>query len=277
MGIDAVAVLHLPFDQVTRGLEPHDRVAGAFRSQAGPPVRIVAAGDATLVHTMARFGSEPDELGLALRWLLGDVVDQHPDQRGIFVFPDVAEPKAAGYAALIEEIGEAGFWVPRVAADHVPSRLEQASPGSFDAALRDLLGALPPGTLGELGRAAAGMDPTAMAKAAEQLQAALGGRNGELMAALEQSLGAAQQLLGAQGGAGDLGLPFDPSALPFNIPDEQQAPELWRHAREQAEAMRQKDPERFAALERKLGLGPPDDSGAGAPEPDPTRKPRGSR
>ena len=265
MGIDAVAVLHLPFEEITRELTPHDEAAGTYRSPTGAPVLIVAAADATLVHTLVRFGSEPDELGLALRLLLGDLVDRHPDERGIFVFPDVAEPKARSYHEVLDEIGEAGFWVPRVPADHVPKRIAQAEPGSLEAAVRDMMAALPPGAMADLHRAAVGIDPATMAKAAEQLQAALGGREGELMAAIEQSLGAARQLLENTSPGHDEGRAPDLAALPFNIPDEQQAPELWRTAREQAEAMLQQNPERLAELARKLGVAPPD-AGAKGPQ-----------
>ena len=274
MGIDAVAVLHLPLDEVTRELTPEDPAAGTYRSPAGSPILIVAAGDATLVHTMVRFGSEPDELGLALRMMLGELIDRHTDERGIFVFPDVAEPRAQSYQALIDEVGEAGFWVPRVGADHLPKRLAQAAPGSFEAAVRDIMTALPPGALGELSRAAAAMDPATMAKAAEQLQSALGGREGELMAALEQSLGAAKQLFENTGVGQREGRTPNSGALPFDVPDEQQAPELWRAAREQAEAMLQQSPERLAELARKLGLPPPDPEPKAATAPGTPGKPK---
>jgi hypothetical protein len=278
MGIDAVAVLHLPFEDVTRELEPHEPAEGTYRSLGGSTVRIVALGDATLVHTMGRFGAEPDELGLTLRWLLGGLVDRHADERGIFVFPDVAAPKASGYHALIEELGEVGFWTPRVAADHVPERLAQAEPGSLEAAVRDMMAALPPGALADLGRAAAGIDPGTMARAAQQLQAALGGGDPQLTAALGQSLGTAQQLLAATGRGPGAPMQQGLAGLPFDIPDEQQAPELWRKAREQAEALLQ-DPARFAELSRTLGLALPRDPTHGPTEPttEPAANPRGKK
>ncbi|MFO0713182.1 MAG: hypothetical protein U0353_25220 [Sandaracinus sp.] len=94
MSLEAIALLRLP------------------EHAAGPGV--VHLSDAVLLSTGASFASEPEELALGLRRLLGEALDRHDDARGVFFVPAVAlEPaRAAGsYAAAIEAIGEAGMWV----------------------------------------------------------------------------------------------------------------------------------------------------------------------
>ena len=51
--------------------------------------------DAVLLHTGMPFASEPEELAAKLQEVLGDVLDEHEDPRGIFVLPDVANAQGA--------------------------------------------------------------------------------------------------------------------------------------------------------------------------------------
>src|SRR5262245_46411414 len=108
MGIDAIALVRI------RKWDP------------APELHAIVLEDACLVPTAARFASEPDELGLALRMRLGPLIDAHDDTRGIFMISDIANPRATTYDGIVDEIGEAGVWAPILAASHIPQRLRAA-------------------------------------------------------------------------------------------------------------------------------------------------------
>jgi hypothetical protein len=127
MGIDAVAVLRI-------------RHLAAPATGFGPSYPVEHRGDASLLSTMGRFNSEvPDEHGLALRKILGATLDTHDDPRGILLFPDVIWPKTERYATMIEELLDGGVWVLKVNLDHIPRRFTQASPGTHDALLAQMV------------------------------------------------------------------------------------------------------------------------------------------
>jgi hypothetical protein len=68
--------------------------------------------DGALVFLPLPFDSDPHELLQELVGELGDVVDGHDDERGVFFFPDSAEPNdAESYEAVIEAVGSAGRWI----------------------------------------------------------------------------------------------------------------------------------------------------------------------
>ena len=128
MGIDAVALLHIP-----------------DLAQLRPDLKryIEHRGDASLYSTFARMGgAAPDQAGLLVRSLLGDTLDQHTDPRGILFYPDVCEPRARSYDALVAEVGEAGMWVPIVQSDHVPEKYSKAPAGSHEALVNRLIAGL---------------------------------------------------------------------------------------------------------------------------------------
>lgn len=133
--------------------------------------------DATLVHTGAAFGSDVEMLAYAVRTALGDALDAHDDPRGIFVLPDVAEPKGKTYAAVLEEIGEAGEWVRKIGAGEIPDGLLEAPEGSFAAAIGQAMQAIGEGNLAEIQRALASGDFSAIEKLQAQMAAALGGED----------------------------------------------------------------------------------------------------
>ncbi len=70
--------------------------------------------DGALVFLELPFESEPDALVEALSDALGPMaLATHDDERGVFVFPDAADPEdAATYDAVIEAVGELGAFVP---------------------------------------------------------------------------------------------------------------------------------------------------------------------
>jgi hypothetical protein len=108
MSIDAMAVLKIP-------------KLKAPPTQWGTTYLVYHRGDCSLLYTMAHFhGAAPEELALLVRQILGDALDAHADPRGVFLYPDVCEPRSDGYDAIIAELESAGVWAPKVAADHVP-------------------------------------------------------------------------------------------------------------------------------------------------------------
>ena len=75
MGIDAVALL--------RG-----------RNHPLPGILLKTLDDGALVFNLPRFSVDLELMALALRLRLGDALDVHHDERGVFLIPDVAEPPA---------------------------------------------------------------------------------------------------------------------------------------------------------------------------------------
>jgi len=70
--------------------------------------------DALVWHTFIRYSAiERDEDALRV-WLdqtFGDVLaEAHDDERGVFVYPDIAEPRARTYEGILAETS--GLWVP---------------------------------------------------------------------------------------------------------------------------------------------------------------------
>ncbi len=120
MGIDAVALLRIPN-------------LPAPKTDFGAEHFVQHRGDATLLHTFARFeGAAPDEHALALRRLLGTALDAHDDPRGILFFPDAGEPDGEDYETIVRQVGDGGVWAPKVEADHVPARYTSAAPDSHE-------------------------------------------------------------------------------------------------------------------------------------------------
>jgi hypothetical protein len=132
--------------------------------------------DGVLVFTLARFSADLEQMALAVRLRLGDALDAHRDDRGVFLVPDVAEPRAMTYEGVIAEIGEAGVWAP-VVAGHVPTSLLNAPSGSFASVMGEVMGALGGKAMATLMAAAAKGDPVAMAAAQAKLVEALGGED----------------------------------------------------------------------------------------------------
>ena len=190
-----------------------------------------ALDDGVLVLTGQRFGGDLEELGTALRHLLGGALDQHDDPRGVFIIPDVAEPKAQSYEGIVEEIGEAGEWAPLVSADHVPASLANAPDGSLANMVGQMMGALGGDALAEMMQAVTTGDTTALAAMQDKLVAALGGQE-QLEAFGQQMLEAAQaEVPGAAAAVQARLASVDPDAFgtdaepPASAPDPSRKPE----------------------------------------------------
>ncbi len=124
MSIDAVAVLRI-------------RRLPTPTTQFGTRFLVQHRGDCSLLHTLQRFEGTPlDEHVLSVRRILGDQLDAHDDPRGLFIFPDVCEPEGRSYARILSELEGAGGFGPLVKADHVPLRITNAAPGSYDELVR---------------------------------------------------------------------------------------------------------------------------------------------
>jgi hypothetical protein len=204
--------------------------------------------DATLVHTGVGFGGDLEMLAYGVRTSVGDALDVHDDPRGIFVLPDVAEPKADSYDGVIAEIGEAGEWVRKIAAGEVPATLEGAPAGSFEAMMGQAMKALAGTNLADIQRAIATGDYAAMAQLQERMAQALGGEE-----AMNQL---ASQLMGsANVEAAIAGRPMEPLAgfpeLPIDL--SKMNPEELAAMQKQLEGML--DPEQLAELEKLVKKG----------------------
>lgn len=130
------------------------------------PVRATQLDDAVLLHTTLDFADDPADLAGAVRSLLGEpLADLHRDERGLFLIPSVAAPRASSYAGVIDEVAEGGVWAPWQAATSQP--LTAAGP-DLAGLLGSMLGGMPPGLLAQ---AAASLkeDPSALQQAASQL------------------------------------------------------------------------------------------------------------
>jgi hypothetical protein len=141
--------------------------------------------DATLLHTGAPFASEPEELFALLEAVLGPVLAQHGDPRGVLFLPDVAKPEARSYAEVVAEVGEGGVWAAPPeddAAFALPDGL-----GALSAALGSMVQNMPPSVLAAAEAAARG-DAAAFRSVGEQVAAMLGQPDAQL-AGLASMLG----------------------------------------------------------------------------------------
>ena len=162
------------FELVTDATAPLEGDWSAVRSKGGALFFIGALSDAAIVVPFAMFDSA-DELALHLREMLGDELDRHVDERGLFVLDAIVTPAAGTYE---EAVGLSGSWVPRVAADD--PRLNKAAGWAFTEAANAFGKGNP--------RVAPVDDPLAAAK--ERLESDLDARNdrGRLRAHLSASI-----------------------------------------------------------------------------------------
>lgn len=77
----------------------------------GEAFAIVALDDATVVHLGIPIASEPVELADRLEDLLGELLDEHDDDRGVPIYPSSHALQARTWEGAIEELGEAADWV----------------------------------------------------------------------------------------------------------------------------------------------------------------------
>lgn len=226
MGIDAIAVIHISLGSVRAALQLYSKEEdGLFilTGADGQSVGVKGLDDGTLVFTGARFALDPLEASALLRRRLGDLLDRHQDSRGIFIYPDVADPKSTGYDDIIEEVGEGGAFVPVLDAGQVGPDLS--------ALAASMSGALPPEAMAQLAQMTGGALPAGAMAQIGQLLATDG---------IGDALVDAARALSGQLGEG--GLPG--AANPGDLMSKAQAV---------AEDLIAKDPERFAELAQRFG------------------------
>ena len=189
MSMNAVAALRIELARLTEALGEAEAPAGAktpasatwVNSLYGGAILVHQLDDGVLVDLGHALGDvEPDELGAALRAHLGPLLDDHDDERGIFIFPDKARPSDKAIAAIVEEVGELGEWVQPPAAAGLPGMVG----GGLEAMMGQMLG---------------GMDPGQMQGLFEQAQQMMADP-----AMAEQMMAAAAQMMGGAGGGFDL-------------------------------------------------------------------------
>ncbi|MET0344141.1 MAG: hypothetical protein ABW252_24210 [Polyangiales bacterium] len=154
MTISAIALLRVSLDSLPEAVR----------------ARATALDDGILLPTDAAFATDPEELSITVRALVGPALeDEHRDARGIFLIPDVVSPSGKSYEAVIDEIGEGGVWGPLVDALDTPEGAD-----AFKSMLGGLLEHLP-GSLLAAANAAAQGQPGAFEAMSQQLSGMLGG------------------------------------------------------------------------------------------------------
>lgn len=158
MAMEAVALLKLPAAAVT------EAIGHAKKAERARDPKVTALEDATLLAFRLPFSEEPLAMTKTLRALLGPKLGDHKDPRGVFVYPDVARPSATTYAAVLDEVGEAGFFLPtdekkaRAESGQAKASMEMPGMPGFDPAL-----------LQGLAEAAETNDPEQMARLGSEL------------------------------------------------------------------------------------------------------------
>lgn len=132
------------------------------------PVRVEKLDDSVLLHTTLDFADDPEDLAGAVQSLLGPAADQHDDERGVFLIPSVAAPKARSYAGVIEEVADGGVWAPWEPAEEQAGLPLTAAGPELAGLLGSMLGGMPPGLLAQA-TASLREDPSALQDAAAQL------------------------------------------------------------------------------------------------------------
>lgn len=93
MSYDAVALLRIPEWEPPEELDVRE------------------LDDGVLLFLDVPFDSETDELFDAIEEAVGDALYEQDDDRGVFFFPDAAEPEGVDdYEGIIAAVGEAGRW-----------------------------------------------------------------------------------------------------------------------------------------------------------------------
>lgn len=149
MTLQAVALVRIP------GWEPDDEL----------DVRELE--DSALVFLEVPFESDPEDVVEALAAAVGPaVLALHDDERGVFIFPDAAEPDdAASYDAVIQAVGELGAFLPLDVDQPIAFSQEEAAEalqGALFGTLEKAVAQLGFGSLEELQSLLTTNDPEAL-------------------------------------------------------------------------------------------------------------------
>jgi len=156
---------------------------------AGDDVDVRFLEDGALVFLPLPFDADPGELLQEIVDQLGDVVDHHDDERGVFIFPDVAEPDdAETYEAVIAAVGDAGKWIGSEPVPLDPSALLGEGGAEIMGHMLETMGISDPKAFMEAMRSG---DPDAMKLAQVQL-------HGKLEEAMRTARGEAPPTIGVE-------------------------------------------------------------------------------
>lgn len=86
---------------------------------------MIRGRDFVAIYWPVRFDevlAEPRRCEQGLADCFPDAIERHTDPRGVFLYPDVAEPKSRSYERVIEEVGDTvGIWLRPTRPDGVAS------------------------------------------------------------------------------------------------------------------------------------------------------------
>ncbi len=122
--------------------EAHDTDEGFVLEGPRGPVRAVAIEDAVHLHLGVPFDTPPRGLGLLLRQVLGEAAAAHTDERGVYVYPDIARSGASTYEGVVADLGEGGMWVRLARAEEADEPVQAAAASNVDllSAVQGLVG-----------------------------------------------------------------------------------------------------------------------------------------
>lgn len=184
MGIGKIVIIRRPFELLSAAFEASPVAVGtgwsAFGGKNGTSFGAQGLDGAFLMMPFVGFGSD-DELAVQLREILGDFLDGHEDERGIFALAAGTPPEERSYDALVS--GE-GSWLGKIAADD--PRVKKETGSLFSAFAQTLREAIPEAEQRVEARPA---DEDPFGKAQEKFDEALAARSDR--GALRKSLSAA--------------------------------------------------------------------------------------
>lgn len=214
----------------------------------GVPFGVRPLDGGAVLYTPAPYEGEADEGAYMARALLGKLLDNHKDTRGLLVFPDGSPLDARDYEGAIKDLDGLADWTPVVGPDYVPKRVANAPSHSMEGRMRDVVGAIPPQLIAQMQQAMASGDMGSLLGMQQQLEQALAAQGG--LAGLQQLVG---DMLSAQGmsmedmmqsmGGGAGGL------APGGAPSE----EMLREAKGELDELERTDPAKWAELDAQFG------------------------
>lgn len=151
----------------------YDAVALLRIAEWDPPeeLDVRELDDGVLLFLDVPFDSDDDELLDAVEALIGDALYEQDDDRGVFFFPDAAEPDdAETYDGVVAAVGESGKWA---SLDAPAGVTPEALLGNADALMGQLFEAMGAGSADEIVRAMRDGDQDALKLAQIRMAGAL--------------------------------------------------------------------------------------------------------
>ncbi|HJL03940.1 MAG TPA: hypothetical protein RMH85_04230 [Polyangiaceae bacterium LLY-WYZ-15_(1-7)] len=141
--MDAIALIKVPLSRLqdAHGEGEADGELLVFASPDGDDLAVEPLDDGLKVHLGLPFSAEPDELGMAIRLLLGAHYDVDGAPRA-YVYPDVAKPEATTVGGIATELGEGGMYVRVPSAEEVEAAKKLTADDAVDlfSAVQGMMG-----------------------------------------------------------------------------------------------------------------------------------------